>query len=326
MSLFRNVYSLEPVRVSSKFDRRLKTAAIHLGKQYLYLPELLGKHYDYFCLSCPSPTSNDIMLMIRKQNPAIVSILYEDGSGAYNGRILTGTCYLEKRPKGVHCDSIKGRALRSFLKFFGRGRTRYDFSCIYVLKPDSVQVGYEFPVNKLSIESGTFARLNHLFGSASRTIERSDIVVFDSVRLANSMEEGAEESEAIDALLKCLAKSQYDVCLKGHPRSKLSSSYAQEFPLANGLWEMQCLSCDMHSKVLVSVGSTAMTRPVIMSGQEPYLVCLFNAIDYLSASMKEAYELLFRSAQSMYRDKSKVLAPKTIEEANMIIDSLVRDL
>lgn len=318
-SYFATVYEQKPLSFSSANDRRFKNAGIHLGKRYLNLDYLRDIRYDMLFVACPTPTSNEVLLELRNANPYISTALYEDGTGSYNGNVLRGVSYIDCLFKGCEPNTLKAEFQVSLFRALGKGRTLYKPQGIYLYRPGNALLEYGFPKRQLVYSDCCAAALKDVFECDASVLEASDIVILDSVR-----QEGEEDSGAdtVDSFLSGLSGFHGNVSFKMHPRSLRVPKSAESLALLDGFWELQCAECDMTDKVLVGVASSAMMSPVTMFGKEPTLVFLFDIVASISDSRKALFRAVYEAALSLYLDKSKVLAPKTMEEAISVLNQV----
>lgn len=105
-----------------------------------------------------------------------------------------------------------------------------------------------------------------------------------------------------------------DLLIKSHPRSKGERKqgfhYYEHFELP---FEILSMKNRMADKVLISCGSTAVSTPKMITGQEPYVILLYRMIDH-SDMNNETLDRFFVSLKDIYENKGKVMMPGTLEE------------
>lgn len=311
LGLFSSVFNQEPLLFVTANERRFKTAAIHFGASFLNLDYLKLTKYDFLFLACPTPTSNEVLLCLRAVNRSLKTALYEDGTGSYNGNILRGVNYIDQLPVDCVANTARADLQVRLFRALGKGKTIYKPEAIYLYRPDAVAPKYQFPVHRLLCSSACAELLKTVFVCDLTVLMNSDAVILDSVRRKGEEDAGAA---TIDSLLAVLPSACENISFKLHPRTLNMPQTAKGLTLLNGFWELQCAECDIENKTLVSVASSAMTAPVMMFGKEPFLIYLFEMLPSNDEPRKALYRSIYKSAKALYRDKSKVIAPKTIEE------------
>ncbi len=130
---------------------------------------------------------------------------------------------------------------------------------------------------------------------------------------------GDFEEDILERIMRVLPKE--DVVIKMHPRTNgydtktgVAAVYTK-FP-----FEILPAHVDLNNRVIVSALSTAMLTSKFLYDQEPYLVFTYPLMmDVLRVivpdkKMLEASIRLMEGVRTIYRDKDKVFAPKTLDE------------
>lgn len=109
---------------------------------------------------------------------------------------------------------------------------------------------------------------------------------------------------------------EYDFSYKPHPNEVLDENhqrfnlYQYEIP-----WELN-IKIIKNSNILISVFSTASVTPKILSDKEPTIIFLFRILYPYEFFKAEEF---FERVKNSYRNKNKVLAPKSIDELSKIL-------
>ena len=110
-----------------------------------------------------------------------------------------------------------------------------------------------------------------------------------------------------------------DVLIKRHPRDLQMSD--EERKIASVPFEILCMNWDMSDKIIISSRSSAMYTPKLLFDQEPVLIFLCLLLEKGVSGYKTYGDI--DNIRAIYRDKSRVLLPKTEDE---LIDAINRFL
>ncbi len=117
-----------------------------------------------------------------------------------------------------------------------------------------------------------------------------------------------------------------DLIMKRHPRSKEEKRKGFRYYQKSELpFEILCIRNDMNKKVLISVGSTALSTPKMITGQEPYVVLLYKFIQ--NEGMNQApLDHFFTALKESYSDSDKVMIPNSFEEYKECIVKILGEI
>ena len=117
-----------------------------------------------------------------------------------------------------------------------------------------------------------------------------------------------------------------DLIMKKHPRSKEDERKGFRYYQKPSLpFEILCIRNDMNKKVLISVGSTALSTPKMITGQEPYIVLLYKFIQ--NEGMNQApLDHFFTALKESYTDSDKVMMPNSFEEYKECIQKILGEI
>lgn len=119
---------------------------------------------------------------------------------------------------------------------------------------------------------------------------------------------------------------EHDLLLKSHPRSQKAKRtgfrYFEKFELP---FEILCMKNAMNKKVLISVGSTGVATPKLITDQEPYVILLYRFINH-EGMTQEPLEHFFVALKNAYDDPSRVMIPSSLEEFKSCFDKVMLEL
>lgn len=126
-------------------------------------------------------------------------------------------------------------------------------------------------------------------------------------------------------------KNLFDTCIKTlgdglivkkHPRDYRNSiKNVSYYKYSDIPFETVCANSNIESKVLLSMCSSAALMPKILFGYEPIVVSFHKILRNKTAdSIME--DKMFLYIKEMYKDKERIIIPKTIEEAYSVVNKL----
>ena len=71
---------------------------------------------------------------------------------------------------------------------------------------------------------------------------------------------------------------------------------------------------DVNEKLFISIHSTACLTPKLLFDEEPYLILFYHLIDDAVTERNERFDHTMKLFIDSYRDKDKIMLPKTQEE------------
>ena len=111
-----------------------------------------------------------------------------------------------------------------------------------------------------------------------------------------------------------------NIIFKFHPRDKDIDSSLPHIENTSVPFECFCYFNDFSDKVLISNYSTAVITPKIFYDQEPTIVFLYKIMsDYLIINVDTT---IVDALKAIYRDKSKIIIPESIEELAALLEGL----
>lgn len=206
-------------------------------------------------------------------------------------------------------------------------KTHYDFiDAAYFSAPELYPYKLPFPLHKLPCsadDTDSVRLIDSLFqtsGDLDKLAPYSCIFLdegFNRPELTDRF--GDFEENILTRITRVMDKK--DVVIKMHPRTNgydtqtgVQAVYTK-FP-----FEILPAHVNLNNRVVVSALSTAMLTSKFLYDQEPYLVFTYHLVmDVLRVivpdkKMLEASIRLMEGVRTIYRDKDKVFAPKTLDE------------
>jgi hypothetical protein len=105
-----------------------------------------------------------------------------------------------------------------------------------------------------------------------------------------------------------------DMVIKIHPRSRICNIDGYSHIVDEPMWETTILKLDIDDKVLISLISTAVFMPKILYDSEPVIILLYHLMGETFIDKIERISPFVNRIRDMYRDKGKIIIPKSEEE------------
>ena len=83
---------------------------------------------------------------------------------------------------------------------------------------------------------------------------------------------------------------------------------------------------DVDHKLFVSIHSTACLTPKLLFDDEPYLILFYQLIDDAVTERNERFDRTIRLFIDSYRDREKVMLPRTQEEFEACLDRFTKSV
>lgn len=270
-----------------------------------FLPE--DASYDSCYVSSRSTLKATMLGVLRKRNPDMRRIVFEDGLGTYSGKDTL-----------IRASSTRGK----IEKLLGRDLDDPSKIDIMAFLPELVSLPGALSNKeikqqpRIELNDESRAMLADVFGTGDAQVIDEKYIIFDSKRRGDDLDLlSAEEKDIMDRCYEIVKKyAGDDVVCKPHPKSTEESSAGIKIYPNQGI-PMEALYLGMNGledRVLVSHVSTAIFTPKIILDCEPRVICLHKILkgNVISENFTGIYEM-FRNT---YRDKDRVIAPESIEE------------
>lgn len=317
---FENIALCEQIiDYSGSLKSRAAELEVYLGFRRMMLPGWVEYgNYNAFCIACPCPETFNIIRVLRHQS-LLECILYEEGTGSYNGNVYRRFSYLGPVPSGVNSPSGIQRCCSLLMRLALGVRDFYAVDSLYIKHPDFLEYEPCFDVRRLCCSDEVIS----LFASCGPLVPRNllldgrRIVVLDEYRVSA---EATGSALAVDSLMKRLTDEGIAFGVRRHPASKEPPSHDIEASdCSGGLWELACHREDFSQSMLVGICSSAQLAPFLEGGQKPavmflYRMCADNAPDTLSL-----FDGICRQLYDAYGGDSQIYVPSTEDEAIAMI-------
>lgn len=322
LGLFSNIHVCRTKFTQAEFYSMQLNA--YLGRSK-YLPETLKmEHYDYFAISMPAAVNSSIYLGLKKTNPNISVILFEDGTGTYNGEVFRNASYLGSIPVGIPEPSLRTKLYRAVFGRLPKKLNSYTPSMIIVRQPKLLTYKPSFPIEKATPHLDKHKDISLCFGQVpSKTIAPKSIIFIDPARTEG---EAIGSQDAIDNLIEHSSKLKASIFIREHPRTTISTSKKSlGSDLTGGLWETFVIEHDLSSCLLVGYGSTAQLAPAMEDAGKPALLLLFKLVFEEKSSTYQTYLKIVDMIKVLYGNDFEKLVhiPSTIDEARLAVDSFL---
>lgn len=285
---FQQVYSCSPI--ASRWKSLIVQFKDFLGKSSFRSKPEIEKKYDRFALSVPLDNTMDLLVKLRKDNPSLDVVLYEDGTGTYDGQIFKLSCYLGEMPKGLKRSGFRSKAYHTFGNLFPNRPNVFTPSSLYLRIPDAFEFDAPFPLKEIKKNSKTLEIVESCFFSNNTPAIIKSAIFLDTRRNFNVI----RTFDPFDDLLYECIDRNIPVTLRSHPGSKDSSPYSKScVDGSGGLWEIICNQDNVSNSLLVGCLSTAQLAPFLENGSRPPLLFLHKLmIDDSNPNAREYDELV----------------------------------
>lgn len=246
---------------------------------------------------------NELGVCIYNLNKCQV-IAYDDGAISY-----MGNCFYDTIGRLY---SVIGRLSRV-------GVFSYDINKIYVNCKESCNstIGIIEQLPLINKDNVMIKYANKIFNfNTNSGISNYKYILLDQVLSEKRGFNGKE--------INILYDNNKTLCEKGivrkHPRkgnliidsSKIASDNI------NNMWELESMNNMNSNNVLIGAGSTAQITPKMICKKEPYII--FTYLLFFDSNIE--FQKIAEMTIDIYKDKTKIFIPKTLEEFNNIINSL----
>lgn len=293
-SVFDSVWLIEKRKKNTHFK-----TFIHLLfpknniKEYISCYDFENK-YDYI----NTPKYSNVIASIWQMNKKAKLQLLDEGLATYNATVA-----LESH----------STLYRNFYRFFNGFKDFNDYKRVYVNNLDFViskNSKYCQIPKSLKIKKEIFSNFNGLINDE---IEKN-IIWFDQYY------EEHNKKKVIETTLEELKKYKDEILFFPHPRKPYT---ADDFlcQKEKNLWEIRLINDEtINNKCLITYNSTACFSPKIMFDYEPYIIMVYSLDNTHSRNFDENVNRLL----NIYRDKEKIMIPKTEEELKRYINLTIR--
>ncbi len=301
--LFRRVFAVDTLKTKAPG----RNGAF---KQMLFSSRVVGEFlpgnavYKEIYASSRAHVKNLLIHELIRRNPDLKINIYDDGMGTYSrdSHVLNTT-------------GTRGRAEKLLgWELFTPARVRF---LVYLPdlfeKPKGLESCPVEQMPRIDWSGGAGDLLALVFGAEERHMIRRNVIIFDPLRGMDA--ERGKKFPLIDRCYDLVAAhfGRENVLVKPHPRSTEKTAAQVDLYPNSGL-PMEVLYAkmdDIEDRLLVTYASSAVYTPKMFFDAEPRIINLFRLVDGEGASEWETQQQKFRG---IYRDPSRVAAPRTMEE------------
>lgn len=304
LKLFRNVSLIyeQDVYLHKMVDNRLLR---HFGiaKSYLQVSKFAqnvlvsNTSYARMYVSSRAYIGRMIQFYFIKNKTGTEIIYFDDGEGSYFNNEL----YVPSRADGILRKVLFGQ------ESINTDHKRYLYD-INIFKQLNDETNIESMPAILKNDEIVRA-INYVFAVSKEVIPKERVMIFDTLT------EGSERDE-LDACYQMAQEflGNDHVVLKRHPRDDQALRFEiNEYKNASIPFEALSMNLPMDEMLLISFSSTALSTPKIVFGQEPYMILLFDLLEYrdpLADKRRQFYEIL----NNCYNKHDRIFIPKTMDE------------
>lgn len=293
-----------------------------LGGSRLNLSHLKNIHYDYFAFACPTPAALDVLQTLRKINPDVKTVLFEDGTGIYNGNVFLQPFYFDKPPDTSLCGFPYVRAIQSTLTKLHAKKMLYNPCRLYAKKPELLQYSPNIPCEAIEVAPHVLEPLACLAPQNEKLLRNEKKTIILDVPRTKQENEG---SQLIDQMVQAAQIFDSPCYVRAHPRSTLATAFGEScIDFSEGSWELLCQTPCFDDSILISLGSSAQLAPFIESGKKPFLIFLYKLAFEQGNRSYEAYDQIASIAAQGYGiDANRIAVPVSIDDAVLAISKFM---
>ena len=279
-----------------------------------YMPKDIS--YNRYFVTSRSTLKSSQLGVLRKRNPNITRVVFEDGLGTYsnNGSLFRVSGLRRKIEKVLRWDLDDPKKIRMMA-----------YLPELVKVPGFLQGIKVEQMPRLQIDPKTRDLFFDIFSVEREQSIFEQYIIFDTKRRGAELDVlTQEEKDLLDSCYTLVTRyAGEDVICKPHPKSTeqpgcLMKSYDhQGVPMEVLYMDMP----DLENRVLISHVSSAVFTPKIFLDCEPVVICLHKILkdSRISKNFTEIYEK-FRGT---YRQPERVMAPSSMEELEEMLSHIV---
>ena len=297
-----------------RYKNRKTSIGIKLGiiENYIRInnlvPEYLGDvNYDCVFISSQAIIGRLISLYYRKYGADVV--YYDDGEGSYDDNILYEAQGVDRiiRMLMFGRDSIK----------LGTKRILY---CPELYKLTFGDVDNVVRLPNWSKDINTLSILNYICGVTDEAKIYNKYIFLDTIPSESFDEKG--QLQYIKLFNVCVKELSSELIIKRHPRdSRRYNVLCDIYKYSSIPFELICANSNINNKVLITTGSSAAFTPKILFDCEPFVISLHQITGY-KYNIDNKREKMISYVRSLYRDKSRVIIPNSVENFIQVINCL----
>ena len=267
--------------------------------------------YQYYFSSSKAYVKLFLFYELRRRNPLINYVIYEDGTGTYSKYAPSlNSSNFTRLFEFITLEKAFKPELTSIMVHFPK----------LLWLPDDIRGIPARAMPSFDLSDNNKRMLQDVFGMAKGDSVHAKIILFDTAR--GVYRKDTTDIGKLDECFKCVVDifPQHDVILKAHPKSNETTSLPiliyehSEIPMEVLYSEMT----DLDDCILIGNHTTALYTPKMMFGKEPIIISLHEIV----WSSKPQISIIFERFKSMYERKERAFAPKDVEELKKYLSQL----
>lgn len=311
--VFKNTVFINSKKVTSgnsiwKIKRYVKAITHYLSSKTITNQFSLNDGtYETIFISSPDIPSRVIYYYYKKKNPNVKLFMFEEGTFAYS-----------------YFDYQLSFTKKMFLNLKFGGDIDKDYVGGFVYKPELVKQSKSIPIYKIPSLETKYDKNRNLYNEilkfspdSSREFNSKHIFFDQAFQFESIIEKGRDLLEVISGLV-----GEEDITIKLHPRTR-RGLYDEKYKISttSAPFEIILLNHELREKVFFSINSTACLNPKIVFDEEPYVIVLFNLLDF-SKNENRNIKLneIFYKVQSSYKAKGRFFIPESIAELRSAVN------
>lgn len=284
---------------------------VHCGK--VVESFLLREEYEkiYFC------TNSIIERLVRfyflsAGAPSTKFIMYDEGAASYMGIMETS-------------GKLTERIVRYMLfgkKSLNTVYNKYLYVPEFYYKFNDSNYGTVFKIDPIGIESNAMSACKRIFGFNENECIKEKFIFLDTVHKRALKKDAQNNYERIMEHIFNMTKD--NLIVKSHPSDKSSRIDGVKYSGSSGCpFEIIAANSDIDGKILITLSSTASVTPKIIFDKEPTVILLYKLFSDSLLEWNSYYDAFFQKVKESYRDKNRFFIPKTKDELEKNIKSIL---
>lgn len=281
---------------------------------------IIQEHFDRLALSIYLDKTMDLIVGLRRTNPELEVVLYEDGTGSYDGQAFLSSCYLGEMPIGLEQTSSRARMNRTLSKLSPRKLNAPTPIAFFLRDPSAFPFKAPFPIKRIEHDKEAARKIEKGFDDGKMPQLEEGVVFLDSPR---TEAEHIKNFDAFDTLIALCHERGRTCMLREHPRTaKPSPSASLCKDCSGGVWEVVCNQEALRDSILVAPGSTAQLTPYLESGAKPALLFIHRMMIDANDPYLLIHDSIVDTARTLYASDAGELIcnASSLEEALRFIE------
>lgn len=316
LNIFQNVYAVDSEKINllgkGQASVEIQTQALfQVAFPQIYVREFLRDDtaYETFYSSSRAHTKLLLQRVLKKRNPEMKTVIYDDGLGSYleDSHVLRPSKMRRRAEKILGWNLFDPKTVSIQLYLPEIAHIPQELKDCQLR--EMARLDWQAPENKVI--------LKRLFGISETEKYRERVILFDNVRGATSRREMFEKVDrCYQTILDVVGEK--NVLFKAHPRSYEKPSLMLHC-IEKQATSMEVFYADMEdleSRVLIAYNSTATYTPKLLFGKEPWVINLHRIV---GPPLQKNSEILYQTFLPTYQNKEKLLAPNDMDELKKML-------